>query len=256
MPAPADSYIARLQDAISQCRDHLPAFTQSAELAASGFLAGGNLWAAGRQPDFIAEACTRAGGLMAIAPLGDRVPARHDVILYAGTDPLNDHDRKIFDDWREKGATVIPFCSPARLFRNKFPIDTVVNIAKAWTWTGEFVAACTRMGKMPTLYKSYGLPGGYERAKKYEGKRFHDDLTIQPIAAGVLGKQYLDEIQRMLARIQETESIKMSRAAEWWARAKSAETLVTGHMFPFHGEDPRTIHICDFVRVPAREDKS
>ena len=48
----------------------------------------------------------------------------------------------------------------------------------------------------------------------------------------------------------------MGRAAEWWARAKSAETLVTGHMFPFHGEDPRTIHICDFVRVPAREDKS
>ena len=94
-------------------------------------------------------------------------------------------------DWREKGATVIPFDSPTGLFLNKFPVDTVINVAKLWAWTGEFVAACARMGKMPTLYKSYGLPGGYERAKKYEGTRFHDDLSIQPIAAGVLEKEYL-----------------------------------------------------------------
>jgi hypothetical protein len=31
---------------------------------------------------------------------------------------------------------------------------------------------------MPVLYQSYGLPGGPERGKKYEGKKFHEDLTI------------------------------------------------------------------------------
>ncbi len=60
----------------------------------------------------------------------------------------------------------------------------------------------------------------------------------------------------MLARLEETEMPRMDRAAGWWRNAKSATALVTGHIFPAHGQDPRTIHICDFVRVPAREDKS
>jgi uncharacterized phosphosugar-binding protein len=252
----AEDYIARLQNEIIQSRDHLPALTESAERAASEFLSGGNLWAAGRQPDFIAEACQRAGGLMAIAPLTNQVPATHDVILYAVPGSLNDNDRKILEDWHAKGATVITFSSPAGLFQNKFPLDTVLNVAELWAWTAEFVAACTRLGKMPVLYQSYGLPGGYERAKKYQGKKFHDDLTIPPFAAGILGKEYLDQIQHRLARIQQTEMPKMDHAAEWWRKAKSSTALVTGHMFPAgHGQDPRTIHVCDFVRAPAREDK-
>ena len=207
---------------------------------------------AGRQPDFIAEACQRAGGLTAIAPLTNHVPASRDVILYAVPGSFDDNDRKILEDWRGKGAMVITFCSPAGLFRDKFPLDTVINVTELWTWTAEFVAACTRLGKMPVLYQSYGLPGGYERAKKYQGKRFHDDLTIRPIAAGVLGKEYLNQIKGMLARIQETGMPKMDRAAEWWRQAKSGTALVTGHMFPAHGQDPRTIHVCDFVRAQAR----
>ena len=254
--AAAEDYTARLQSAVIQSRAHLPAFTQSAERAAGAYLSGGNLWAAGRQPDFIAEACQRAGGLMTMAPLTNHAPASHDVILYAAPGSLDDSDRKILEDWRAKGATVISFSSSAGLFGNKFPLDTVVNVAELWTWTGEFVAACTRLGKMPVFYQSYGLPGGYERAKKYQSKKFHDDLTIQPIAAGVLGKEYLDQLQGMLARIQETETPKIDRAAEWWRKAKSSTAMVTGHMFPAgHGQDPRAIHICDFVRAPAREDK-
>lgn len=253
--APAADYLARLQSAISQVRPHLPALTQSAERAASAFVAGGNLWVAGLQADFKAEACTRAGGLMAIAPLAQQVPARGDVILYAVPGPLDDNDRKIFDDWRSKGATVISFCSPEGLFQNKFPVDTVVNVAELWAWTGEFVAACTRSGKMPVLYQSYGLPGGRERAAKYQGKKFHNDLKIEAIAAGVLGNEYLDQIQRMLSWIQESEVPRINRAAEWWRHAKSATALVTGHMFPAHGEDPRTIHICDFAGVPAWENR-
>lgn len=253
--AAAEDYIGHLRNAIVQIRGRLPALTQSAERAAVKFLTGGNLWVAGRQPDFLAEASQRAGGLMSIAPLADHVPTNHDVILYATPGSLDDNDQKLLEGWRGKGATVVTFCSPAGLFRGKFPVDTVVNVAELWTWTGEFVASCTRSGKMPVLYQSYGLPGGYKRAKKYQGKRFHDDLSISPIGPGVLGKEYIDQLQRTLARIQETELGKMDRAAMWWRQAKSATTLVTGHMFPAHSQDPRTIHICDFVRVPAREDK-
>lgn len=250
----AADYIASLQSAISPLHNNLPALTQSAEQAADAFLFGANLWAAGRQADFISELCQRAGGLMAIAPLANNVPAKNDIILYASRS-TDDNDRKILEHWRTNGATVINFCSQAGLFQDGFPIDTVVSVVEAWMWTGEFVAACTRLGKVPVLYQSYGLPGGYERAKKYQGKRFHDDLKIQPIANGVLGKAYVDEIQRMLNSIRETQLPRINRAAEWWRKARSAAALVTGHMFPVHGQDPRASHICDFVPAPAREDK-
>lgn len=250
-----EDYLSSLRHTLAQSREQLAAITQSAERAASGFVAGGNLWVAGRQADFITEACHRAGGLMAMAPLSNHVPASRDVILYAAPASLNPADRAVIDGWRQKGVMVEVFCSTAGLFRNQFPLDTVINVAELWIWTGEFVAACARIGKMPVLYQSYGLPGGYDRAKKYHGKRFHDDLSIQPIPAGVLGNEYVAQIQQMLARIRETQTPKINLAAQWWREAKSATALVTGHIFPGHGEDPRAIRVCDFVRVPAREDK-
>jgi hypothetical protein len=153
---------------------------------------------------------------------------------------------------------VIQFSSPVGVFANHFPIDTVANVVDLWTWTGEFVAACTRLGQMPVLYQSYGLPGGTERGKKYQGKKFHDDMgSIKPIAPGVLGREYLDQVQRMLAKINETQTPKILQAARWWSDvpAASATTLFTGHMFPRHAQDPRALRFSDFAAVPASEDK-
>ncbi len=194
---------------------------------------------------------------MAIAPLGGQVPRRHDIILYAVPGALEGEDLKMLDQWREKGAMVIPFSSSAGVFGNHFPIDTVANVIDLWTWTGEFVAACTRLGQMPVLYQSYGLPGGRERAKKYQGKRFHDDSAVQPIACGVLGREYLNQVQGMLAKINETQMPRILQAARWWGQVSkaSATVLVTGHMFPRHGQDARTLQMSDFAAVPARVNK-
>jgi hypothetical protein len=256
LPA-AENYLTRLQDTIARSRTNLATVTKSAGKAAGEYLAGGNIWAAGRQADFISEACGRAGGLMAIAPLGGSVPARHDIILYAVPGALEPEDLKRLDQWREKGATVVQLSSPAGVFGNHFPIDTVANVVDLWTWTGEFVAACTRLGQMPVLYQSYGLPGGPERGKKYQGKRFHDDLSVKPIAPGVLGGEYADRIQRMLTKINATQVPKILQAARWWSDVPtaSATTLFTGHMFPRHAQDPRALRISDFAAVPAWEDK-
>lgn len=256
--APAsENYLSRLQEAIARSRSNLATVTKSADRAAADFQSGGNIWATGRQADFISEACGRAGGLMAIAPLGGRVPTQHDVILYAVPGAVKQGDVERLDQWRAKGATVIPFSSPAGLFANHFPIDTVANVIDLWTWTGEFVAACTRLGQMPVLYQSYGLPGGPERGKKYQGKKFHDDLTVKPIASGLLGREYLDQIQRMLATMNDAQMPKILQAARWWSEVPkaSATTLVTGHMLPRHAQDPRTLQFSDFVAVPAWEDK-
>lgn len=256
-PPATENYLTRLQDTIARSRTNLVTVTKSAGRAAGEYLTGGNIWAAGRQADFISEACGRAGGLMAIAPLGGSVPARHDIVLYAFPGALGQEDLKRLDQWREKGATVIQFSSPAGVFGNHFPIDTVANVVDLWTWTGEFVAACTRLGQMPVLYQSYGLPGGPERGKKYQGKRFHDDLSVKPIAPGVLGREYLDQIQRMLTKINATQMPKILQAARWWSDVPtaSATTLFTGHMFPRHAQDPRALRISDFAAVPAWEDK-
>src|SRR5664279_2365650 len=81
--AVAENYLSAMQGTIVQTRSNLTTLATSAERAANEFVSGGSLWVAGRQADFIAEACGRAGGLMAIAPLGKQMPRNHDVILYA-----------------------------------------------------------------------------------------------------------------------------------------------------------------------------
>jgi len=252
----AENYLSAMQGTIAQTRSNLATLATSADHAANEFVSGGSLWVAGRQADFIAEACGRAGGLMAIAPLGQHVPKNHDVILYAVPESPNPEDQTIIDRCRKQGATVVMFSSPARLYRGHFPIDTVANVVGLWTWTGEFVAACTRLGRMPVLYQSYGLPGGPERGKKYEGKKFHEDLTIKPIPAEVLGREYLRQIERMLAKIGDTQMPKILQAAKWWGPATSATILVTGHMFPIHAQDPRSLPSGTFAAVPAWEDKN
>jgi len=99
------------------------------------------------------------------------------------------------------------------------------------------------------------LPGGPERGKKYQGKRFHDDLSVKPIPAGVLGRAYLDQIERMLAKVGGAQMPKILEAAKWWGRATSTTVLVTGHIFPRHAQDPRTLPLGALVAVPAWEDK-
>jgi hypothetical protein len=253
--AGTESYLSALQGTLTQSRSNLVGLAKSADRAAAEFVAGGNLQVAGRQADFIAEACGRAGGLMAIAPLNQQTPTKHDIILYAVPGSTKAEDLKAIDGWRQQGATVVLFDSQAGLYRDHFPMDTVANVVDLWTWTGEFVAACTRLGRMPVLYQSYGLPGGPERGKKYQGKKFHDDLTIKPIPAEVLGREYLDRIEQMLAKIGNTQMPKVRQAAAWWGPAEAATLLFTGHMFPRHAQDQRASCRGTFAAVPAWEDK-
>jgi hypothetical protein len=248
-------YLTHLLGAVGQGGTNLAALAKSADNAASRFIAGGNLWVAGRQEDFIAEACGRAGGLTGIAPLRQQVPKKEDVILYAVPGLLEPGDRKLTRAWQEQGPAVITFSSSTDLYRERFPVDTVINVVDLWTWTGEFVAACTRRGRMPVLYQSYGLPGGVERGKKYQGKRFHDDLTIKPIPAEALGRKYRQQIEGMLKKIHDTQMLKILQGAKWWGTASSTTALFTGHMFPRHMQDPRSPALATLAAVPAWEDK-
>ncbi len=74
----------------------------------------------------------------------------------------------------------------------------MVTAIHQWACTAELVAACTRRHKTPALWPSGAVPGYAEWERKYENTNFHDDLAVPPIAAGVLGRRYLDILRRQL----------------------------------------------------------
>lgn len=254
------TYLSLLRHQLVLTRSQLPQITASAELVADRVISGGRLYATGSQPDFTPELVTRAGGLMGIKPLGSNPVRRGDVILVGTRGQITDPELRQAEQWQTVGAFVVFFdqrapapCSTSHCLISNggtsglstgskiCPTDTVLNVANAWTWTAEFVAACTRRGRMPTLYYSYLLPGGRERGQRYEGRFFHDDLKISPIAAGRLGRQYLDFLDRMLAQLQQDGSQKIQQAASWLKETdpKTAMLMATGHLFPHHYADPR-----------------
>ena len=60
----------------------------------------------------------------------------------------------------------------------------------------------------------------------------------------------------MLTKIGSTQMPKILQAARWWGQTASTTTLVTGHMFPRHAQDPRSIAPGTLVAVSARDDNN
>ncbi|NIA17163.1 MAG: hypothetical protein GWO86_02325 [Planctomycetes bacterium] len=199
----------------------------------------------------------------------DDVPSKGDIVLIGIRDKLDANDCKAIRDWKSRGAYVVAFASskalpseqkalpdalidncssPGLIIKSSegnqklCPVDTVVNIVNLWVWTGELTSACTRLGKMPIIYKSYLLAGGVERAKKYRGKTFHDDMTIEPVPPGRLGNSYLDAISGALRSFRQTNMNRLVTVSEWWRAVKNPENarlLTMGHLFPAHFQDSR-----------------
>ena len=266
-PSGALAYLHLIEQGLAQTRANLPHITASAEQASKNLLAGGNIWAGGRQAGFDREATGRAGGLMSMRLLGKSTPVAGDIVLYAVPGALNHNDLQKIKAWQSQGIYVVAFASktrtdpkvppPAWMIENLprpglavrisgqpklIPADTVLNVINLWVWTGELAAACTRSGKMPVCYKSYGLPGGMERARKYMNRVFHDDFKIHPIKAGLIGKAYLKVIKSSLRYLRRQQIRKIHRAAKWWLATptKDVSVLHIAHLFPEHLQDPRT----------------
>ena len=263
----ANKYFDLLEEGLASSRSQLPEITSAAEQAAVGFIAGGQIYSYSHARDFTDEAAGRAGGLMCLKQLKDQKIAKNDVILFGIRGALTKKDRALIKKWREAGAFVVTFgawlgksdppaaqadftsikASGLKVIRDGkdaiCPVDTVMNVVNLWTFTGELVAACTRRGKMPTLYQSYGAPGGRKRGEKYNGKVFHDDMTIKPIKPGTLGGAYLDVIRKSIKKIRTNEITKIARSGSQMrtsAKTKKPLILSVGHMFPDHFNDPRT----------------
>ena len=270
----ASRYLGLIKRGMGDILSNMPTITASAEKAAKYLLDGGQIWVADRQGGFDMEARCRAGGLMSLLRTPEEgSPRGGDVVVYAAPGILNEEDIDRIKLWTSAGVYVVVFASGAAgekaeaerwaerwakrwdlienyqtglTVRNEgqeklIPTDTVLNVINLWVWTGEFVSACTRAGKMPTMYLSYSFDQGKEREKKYLGKAFHDDFQIEPIEAGVLGKAYLEVIGAAVDSFTGEQMGDILRAAEWWKETDAANVCVVhmGHMFPEHLQDPR-----------------
>jgi hypothetical protein len=101
-----------------------------------------------------------------------------------------------------------------------------------WAFTAEMVAACTRQNKTPGIWPSGAIPRYEAWEKKYENTKFHDDLTVQPIEAGTLGRQYL-RILREQVKACSASGAQVRAAAKMLAGVPSDRavyTMVESHL--------------------------
>lgn len=259
---PSVVYLARLSDAVEHTRGQLSHITASAEVAANRVVRGARLLVGGTQGDFLAEMIDRAGGLAMAAPL-PKVLNRGDIVLYAVPSRLTVADRSRIAQWRSQGVYVIGFASAALSNDPYFqpdllidsgdaegvplgdgkiaPTDTVMNLVNAWTWTGEFVAACTRLGRMPVVKQSLGETGARDRAERYRGRRFHDDLRVAAVPPGALGGAYLDCVAASLTGLTQQAPPTLEFGGRWLRDAgqESRGLYVASPLFPAHFADAR-----------------
>jgi len=104
----------------------------------------------------------------------------------------------------------------------------VASMALLWTWTAEFVAACTRQGAMPVMHESYAVEGAEARAKERAKRRFEAEAP-DPVARGALGRAYLAALRELLGRFDEAERPALKRVV---AEAR-AHRRAGGRLFAF-----------------------
>ena len=113
--------------------------------------------------------------------------------------------------------------------------DALSNMLHAWCLKAEVVAALTRRGKMPPMWKSFVWPDGAAwNDRYYQKKQFHDDLTVPPAPAGELARRYVRNVRHTLRRLRATQPSALRAAAKFIAdeHAAGRPTYVawTGHL--------------------------
>lgn len=259
-PSPAQEFHQSILAAVDGIAADVPRMRSSAEQAAQLFVEQDFPIAAAGDAPFVSEALGRSGGLMSLVTL-PADPSFKGIVLYALDERRFDADLPRLAQLHAAGAYVVAFArsdeAEAATARgaaldavienhaskqSAAPADGIADIAAMWTWTGEFAAACTRLGKMPTFYLGYVNPGGREREARIGKVKFHAE-TVPPIKAGALGAQYLLQLKQYLANLEaELPKIRQAAAAADAARdaGKQLHLVTVGHaMAPLLDAEPQ-----------------
>ncbi len=255
---PARDYLRFTEEMIRGAEKAMPALTRAADAAAERLIAGGELYVGGADRGFLSEALGRAGGLMMVRglPSPDRA-TKADVLLIAPAAGTPSPDADLCRRAREAGTLVIAFGAGAdfpadHLFPSLAaagdglfagpngericPTATVGSVVQLWAWTAEYVAACTRRGKMPTLWQSVMVPGARERNEPLRALKFHPETKVEAIPAGRLGGEYLTNLAGCVRGLREKELGPLERAgallAETRRAGRKAHLWIMGHLPP------------------------
>ncbi|MEI7730620.1 MAG: hypothetical protein WCO56_13680 [Verrucomicrobiota bacterium] len=293
---PANEYLVFSLKTCDTVAAELPEITRLAEIVAQRHLRGGTLGCLPNGQTLGPELQGRSGGMIcfgaARATKTERTDAeKTNAVILAGWDRQpGERDLQLIRDARARGAFLIGF-GPRKMaalaetaaqcdawfdtgFGDEDLVVTLedgrrvghgnvlVNTLHAWTFTAELVAALTREGKMPTMYKSVFCPDGREWNAQYVGKKlFHDDLRIVPIARGALGQEYLSRIRTYLQRFQDGQVAAVNQTARLIAeelkQGQPTVVAMLGHMPTYYvgkAEDARWARPIDFYGgIPGRE---
>ena len=226
-------YLAALLAGIEGLRPRLPAISEVADQVAGCLVADGRLLLASVRPDFTSEGFIRSGGLMLAEEwTPETVLSPNDAVILGWSGAPPDQELELLQDLRASGALIVGI-GPASwagadeqlgadLFLESeiplleavtapfggegYPLISLQNLVVLWTFTGEIVAALTRVGRMPAMYQSVLVAGARDRNARFVGSRFHQAHQVPAMPPGQVGGDYLDAIGAILRTLIEEEA--------------------------------------------------
>jgi uncharacterized protein len=239
--APASELPAYMEGMIGMHRRTLPRLFPAADASAKALLAGGRYLLGGSDEGWISEGTGRAGGVFVAAGIKSAADARAGDVVWVSYSPATyEKDIALVKELEARGAVAVAMGpKPASGAPGvKFWLDSYTgwdapsnvtlmgNILSLWTLTGEMGATISREGKTLIFWKSFGMPGGSERADRYKGQVFHPDgRRMRPTARGEFARAYVDFIERMFAAIDAKEGAKLAAVAAEVKRRNDAGYL-------------------------------
>ncbi len=249
-----NDYLSRLRATADGWKTELPLLEKSASAAADKVMAGGHLYIGGPQKSFVEEASGRSGGLMLAKPLRAAAELQPNDVILAGatrTDGAEElaalfqraeasHAQVIlFSDTRppgQKQVTVFSATGKSAPEVRLPGVESVSNVIGMWAWTGEFVTACIKRGKMPCMFESTMMPGGKDRDALLRPLPFHSHNVPHPEAVPDLGRAYLETASGALQQVAEKNGAAFDRGAALLKTSRDqnqpVSVMAIAHMFP------------------------
>jgi hypothetical protein len=262
-PGPSTKYLRSIHQHLDRIEKNLPQFTELGERTAERYERGGLVGFHWLGATLEQELIGRSGGLMHIGfdrPWKDKAlrtekEKAHDIAVVAWDADPKPNDLKRLQKFKEAGQFVLGFGSKRnpRLAEHANACDAwvdldtepkdsdpgklnhVVGAVSGWVWMAETIAAHTRKGRMPTMWKSWVMKDGRDWSDRFFRKvKYHKDYSVAPIPKGVLGKAFLYRIRSQLLALENTQMPTLRDFADSIAKETKTgrRTIVasSGHM--------------------------